>query len=141
MGSLVSRYGPKPPSLPLGVGIQNVAGGAGLLLLALARGEPAVVDPGTFSTASVLAFFYLVFFGSIVGFSAYIWLLRNTTPAIASTYAYVNPMVALVLGWALAAEPLSARTGLAAFVILSSVVIITTQRTRGNPPLRKATAD
>jgi drug/metabolite transporter (DMT)-like permease len=100
-----------------------------------------VVDPGTFSTASVLAFFYLVFFGSIVGFSAYIWLLRNTTPAIASTYAYVNPMVALVLGWALAAEPLSARTGLAAFVILSSVVIITTQRTRGNPPLRKATAD
>jgi len=141
MGSLVSRYGPKPPSLPLGVGIQNLAGGVGLLILALARGEPAAVDPTTFSTASIMAFFYLVFFGSIVGFSAYIWLLRNTTLAVASTYAYVNPMVALVLGWALASEPFSARTGLAAFVILSSVVIITTQRTRGNPPVKTAGAD
>jgi drug/metabolite transporter (DMT)-like permease len=138
MGSLVARYGPMPPSAALGIGIQNVGGGLGLLLLALARGELSLVDPGNISTASVLAFFYLVVFGSIVGFSAYIWLLRNTTPAVASTYAYVNPIVALVLGWALAAEPFSPRTGLAAFVILSSVVIITTQRTRGNPPLKGA---
>jgi drug/metabolite transporter (DMT)-like permease len=96
------------------------------------------VDPGNISSASVLAFFYLVFFGSIVGFSAYIWLLRNTTPAVASTYAYVNPIVALLLGWALASEPLSLRTGLAALVILTSVVIITTQRTRGAASLRGA---
>jgi len=91
------------------------------------------VHPENFSSASVLAFFYLVVFGSLVGFSSYIWLLRNTTPAVASTYAYVNPAVALVLGWALADEPLSPRTALAAFVILSSVLIITTQRTRGSP--------
>lgn len=136
MGSLVSRYGPKPPSAALGIGIQNVGGGIALLLLALARGELAAVELGTISLASGLAFFYLVIFGSIVGFSAYIWLLRNTTPAVASTYAYVNPIVALVLGWAMAGEPFSPRTGLAAFVILSSVVIITTQRTRGNPPLK-----
>jgi drug/metabolite transporter (DMT)-like permease len=137
MGSLVSRYGPKPPSAPLGIGIQNLAGGGALLLLALFRGEVAALDPGKVSAASILAFFYLVVFGSIVGFSTYIWLLRNTTPAVASTYAYVNPIVALVLGWALAGEPFSPRTGVAAFVILSSVVIITTQRTGGIPPPKR----
>jgi len=137
-GSLIARYGARPASSALGNGMQMVAGGGALLLLGLLRGEAAAFDPTGVSIASVLAFFYLVVFGSLVGFSSYIWLLRNTTPAVASTYAYVNPAVALFLGWALAGEPLSARTGLAAFVILSGVVIITTQRTRGSP-LRKRT--
>jgi drug/metabolite transporter (DMT)-like permease len=119
--------------------MQMVVGGGALFLVGLVRGEPAAFDPAGVSTASVLAFFYLVVFGSLVGFSSYIWLLRNTTPAVASTYAYVNPAVALFLGWALANEPLSARNGLAAFVILSAVVIITTQRTRrGFPGTRSA---
>jgi drug/metabolite transporter (DMT)-like permease len=77
-----------------------------------------------------------VVFGSLVGFSSYTWLLRNTTPAVASTYAYANPVVALILGWALAQEPLSARTLLAAFVILSAVMVITTRRSKGGPPDR-----
>jgi len=136
-GSLVARYGARPASSALGNGMQMVAGGGALLLLGLLRGEAAAFDPTGVSIASVLAFFYLVVFGSLVGFSSYIWLLRNTTPAVASTYAYVNPAVALFLGWALAGEPLSARTGLAAFVILSGVVIITTQRTRGSPPRKR----
>jgi drug/metabolite transporter (DMT)-like permease len=88
------------------------------------------------SWGSVLALGYLVVFGSLVAFSSYIWLLGNTTPAVASTYAYVNPVVALLLGWALAGEPLSPRTILAAFVILSAVMIITTRRTKGGPPAR-----
>ncbi len=133
-GSLVARYGARPASPALGNGMQMVAGGGALLLVGLLLGEPAAFDPTGVSTASVLAFSYLVVFGSLVAFSSYIWLLRNTTPAVASTYAYVNPGVALLLGWALAGEPLSARTGFAAFVILSGVVIITTQRTRGSPP-------
>ena len=133
-GSLVARYGARPSSSALGNGMQMVAGGGALFLVGLVRGEPAAFDPAGVSTASVLAFFYLVVFGSLVGFSSYIWLLRNTTPAVASTYAYVNPAVALFLGWALANEPISARTGLAAFVILSAVVIITTQRSRGGLP-------
>jgi len=133
-GSLVARYGARPASSALGNGMQMVAGGGALLLVGLLRGEPAAFDPEGVSMASVLAFGYLVVFGSLVGFSSYIWLLRNTTPAVASTYAYANPAVALFLGWALANEPISARTGLAAFIILSAVVIITTQGTRGSPP-------
>ena len=133
-GSLVARYGARPASSGVGNGMQMLAGGAALLLVGVFRGEPAAFDPAGVSTASVLAVFYLVVFGSLVGFSSYIWLLRNTTPAVASTYAYVNPAVALLLGWALAAEPLSPRTGLAAFVILSGVLVITTQRTRGGVP-------
>lgn len=136
IGSLVARYGARPVSSAQGNGMQMLVGGAALLLVAFVRGEPASFDASSMSMASVLAFFYLVVFGSLVGFSSYIWLLRNTTPAVASTYAYVNPAVALLLGWALADEPLSPRTGLAAFVILSAVVVITTQRTRGGPPGR-----
>jgi drug/metabolite transporter (DMT)-like permease len=112
-----------------------LAGGGVLLLLSGLRGEWGMVDPAGVSPASLLAVLYLMVFGSLVGFSSYVWLLRNTTPAVASTYAYVNPAVALILGWALAGEPLSPRTGLAAFVILSAVVIIVTQRTRGSPPI------
>jgi len=134
-GSLVARYGARPASAGVGNGMQMLAGGAALLLVGVVQGEPMTFVPAGVSTASVLAFFYLVVFGSLVGFSSYIWLLRNTTPAVASTYAYVNPAVALVLGWALASEPLSPRTGLAAFVILSGVLVITTQRTRGGPPM------
>ncbi len=133
-GSLVARYGARPKSAAMGNGMQMVAGGGALFLVGFFRGEPASFDPAAVSLLSVGAFFYLVVFGSLVAFSAYIWLLRTTTPAVASTYAYVNPGVALVLGWALAGEPLSPRTGLAAFFILSAVVIITTQRTRGNVP-------
>jgi len=135
-GSLVARYGARPASAALGNGMQMVVGGGALFLVALAAGEVGAFEPTQVSRTSVLAFFYLVVFGSLIAFSSYIWLLRNTTPGVASTYAYVNPAVALVLGWALADEPLSPRTGLAAFVILSSVVIITTQRTRGSASAR-----
>jgi drug/metabolite transporter (DMT)-like permease len=133
-GSLVARYGARPDSAALGNGMQMLTGGIALLLAGALTGEAGAVHPSTISTSSVMAFFYLVVFGSLIGFSSYIWLLRNTAPAVASTYAYANPAVALLLGWALADEPLSARTGLAAFVILTAVVIITTQRTRGGPP-------
>ncbi len=138
-GSLVARYGARPPSAALGNGMQMLAGGGALLAAGLLRGEAASLVPGAVSMDSVLAVLYLVVFGSLVGFSSYIWLLRNTTPAVASTYAYVNPLVALLLGWALAGEPLSARTVLAAFIILSGVLVITTRGTRGAPaPVRAA---
>jgi len=135
-GSLVARYGARPKSASLGNGMQMLAGGAGLLLAGLIRGEVGTVNVDAISMASVLAVLYLLVFGSLVAFSAYIWLLQNTTPAVASTYAYVNPLVALFLGWAFAAEPLSSRTVLAALVILTSVMIITTRRSRGGPPER-----
>jgi drug/metabolite transporter (DMT)-like permease len=130
-GSLVARYGAHPPSAAMGNGMQMVSGGLSLLLLGIVVGEVASFDPGMVSASSVLALVYLTVFGSLLAFSSYIWLLRNTTPAVASTYAYVNPIVALLLGWALASEPLSLRTGLAAFVILASVVMITVRPARG----------
>ncbi|MDW8141703.1 MAG: EamA family transporter, partial [Candidatus Bipolaricaulota bacterium] len=77
-------------------------------------------------------FLYLIVFGSWVGFSAYIWLLRVTTAAIASTYAYVNPVVAVFLGWALAGESFSERTLLAAAMIVLAVALITFYSTRGS---------
>lgn len=139
-GSLVARYGARPPSAAMGNGMQMLAGGGALLLAGVLTGETSRLVPGEISRASVMAVLYLMVFGSLVAFSSYIWLLRNTTPAVASTYAYVNPVVALLLGWALAGEPLSARTGLAAFVILSAVGIITTRRTRGAAPLARVPA-
>jgi drug/metabolite transporter (DMT)-like permease len=132
-GSLIARYGPRPASAAQGNGMQMLAGGFALLVAGILRGEPATFQPTSVSLASGLALAYLIVFGSLVAFSSYIWLLRNTTPAIASTYAYVNPIVALLLGWALADEPLSPRTGLAGFVILSAVMVITL-RPRGILP-------
>ncbi|MGA2140383.1 MAG: EamA family transporter, partial [Verrucomicrobiia bacterium] len=76
---------------------------------------------------SVVAWLYLTFFGSLIGFSAYVWLLKATTMARASTYAYVNPVVALCLGWALAGEQITTRSLFAATAIILAVVIIVTQ--------------
>lgn len=133
LGSLVARYGARPRSLGQGAAMQMLAGGCVLLILAILNGDPGSWDPGRVSLTSIVAFWYLVVFGSWVGFSSYVWLLRNTSPALASTYAYVNPVVALILGWGLAGEPMAPRTFLASFIILSSVVLITTQRVSRGP--------
>lgn len=133
LGSLVARYGARPRSLVQGAAMQMLAGGCVLFVFATVNGEPGSWDATGMSIASVAAFWYLVVFGSWVGFSSYVWLLRNTSPALASTYAFVNPVVALLLGWSLAGEPLEPRTFLASFIILSSVVLITTQRVSRGP--------
>ena len=90
------------------------------------------------SLRSLISFGYLVVFGSLVGFSAYIWLLRAVAPALVSTYAYVNPVVAVFLGWALAAEPITPRALIAAAIILFAVAIITTEQTRVASQERRA---
>ncbi len=123
-GSLFSR-GPRMPRSPvMATAVTLVCGGAFLAALGLARGEVSRFDPSAVSTRSVLAVLYLFVFGSIVGFSAYLWLLRVTTAARVSTYAYVNPIVAVCLGWALAGESLTPRVFLAALVIVGAVALI-----------------
>jgi len=77
------------------------------------------------STRSLVSFAYLVFAGSIIGYSAYIWVLQKTEPAIASTYAFVNPVIAVFLGWAIANEQLTIRDIMAVIIILASVILIT----------------
>ena len=102
-----------------------LAGGVAFLIASFVVGEPRHFDPHAVTKPSLLGFLYLLTFGSLVGFTAYIYLLRATTSAKASTYAYVNPVVAVFLGWAVADEPLTARTLVAAAIILGGVALIT----------------
>jgi drug/metabolite transporter (DMT)-like permease len=103
---------------------QMVAGGSCLFVLALLTGELGRIDPGSVSLRSALSLVYLILLGSVVAFSAYVWLLGVSTPARVWTYAYVNPVVALFLGWLLAGEALTGRALAAAAVILTAVTII-----------------
>jgi drug/metabolite transporter (DMT)-like permease len=129
-GSLYSRRAPLPSSPLLGTAMEMIGGGAGLALAALVAGDWQRLDLAAASPRSLLAVLYLVVAGSLVGFTAYIWLLRVSTAPLVATYAYVNPIVAVFLGWAFAGEPVTARTLLAAAVILGAVMLITTHRAR-----------
>lgn len=118
-------------------GMQMIAGGSLLLLLALVAGDFKRLNLANASWVSISAFAYLTLFGSLISFTAYSWLLNNVTTARASTYAYVNPVVAVLLGWLIANEPLTAKMMLAAAIIVGSVVLITTfgrDHTAGNEP-------
>jgi drug/metabolite transporter (DMT)-like permease len=132
-GSIYTRSAPRPSSANAASGAQMFAGGMCLLVVALAGGEGARLDLANASTRSLLGFAYLVTFGSLIGFTAYVYLLAHTTAAKAATYAYVNPVVAVLLGWAFAGEPITARTLVAATVILASVAIITVARDTSVP--------
>jgi len=130
-GSLYSRRARLPADPIQGIGMEMLVGGGLLLLAAVIRGEWGQVEMGSVSLRSGLSFLYLVVFGSMVAFTAYLWLLRHTTPARAATYAYINPVVAVLLGWALAGEPLTAQTLLSAAVIVAGVAVITTAYSPG----------
>ena len=128
IGSLYSRRARLPSSPLLATAMEMLAGGLLLLLAALVTGQVSDLNPSQISLQSVLALVYLIVFGSLVAFTAYVWLLRVTLPSHAATYAYVNPVVAVFLGWAVGGEPLTARTLLAAAIIVGAVVIITASR-------------
>ena len=126
VGSIYQRGAPKAEATLLNVGMQMLAGGALLLLAGVVLGERLVLADVSAKSAGALA--YLVFVGAIVGYSAYVWLLKVSTPAKASTYAYVNPVVAVLLGWALADEPLGPRVLSASVAVVAAVALITTAR-------------
>ncbi len=123
-GSIYSRTASNPPSPFLAAGQQMLCGGALLVLASLVTGEAARVDLASVSLLSFGAYVYLVVIGSLVGFTAYIWLLRHCEPSAVATYAYVNPVVAIALGAFFAGETLSPRTGLAAALIIGSVALV-----------------
>jgi drug/metabolite transporter (DMT)-like permease len=125
LGSIVSRYAARPPSSQLATGMQMLAGGAAFLATSAIVGEPRHFDVHAVAGTSLVGLLYLVTFGSLIGFTAYTFLLGATTPAKVATYAYVNPVVAVILGWAIAGEPFTGRTMLAAAVILAGVATIT----------------
>lgn len=124
-GSIYSKRAPSAPGALLFTGMQMLMGGLLLTGAGVLTGELGRIDPAGVSLKSLLAVVYLIVFGAIIGYSAYVWLLRVSTPARVSTYAYVNPVVAVLLGWALAGEALSARMGIAAAIIITGVALIT----------------
>jgi drug/metabolite transporter (DMT)-like permease len=123
-GSLQSKVAKLPKSGFLAAAMEMIAGGFWLLAFGLATGQGAKLTLAAVSAKSLLSLAYLIVFGSLVGFTAYMWLLEATTPARVSTYAYVNPVVAVLLGWAFASEPMTLRTLVAAAVIVGAVALI-----------------
>jgi drug/metabolite transporter (DMT)-like permease len=128
LGSIISRGAGLPRAPLLATAVEMLCGGALLLLVGTIAGEAGRVALADLTLRSTLAWAYLVVFGSLIGFTAYVWLLNHVSAARVSTYAYVNPVVAVVLGWALAGEPVTARTMIAAAVIVGAVALITLGR-------------
>jgi drug/metabolite transporter (DMT)-like permease len=126
IGSLYSKHGGMPSSPMLSVAMQGLAGGAVLLLVGLFTGEFRALHFAAVTARSWLALGYLIVFGSGIGFTAYIYILQKSTAARVGTYAFVNPVVALFLGWLIAGEAISLRTVLAAGVILTAVILVIT---------------
>ncbi len=130
IGSIYSRHAKHGADSITAAALQMLGGGAMLLLVALLHGDFGRLDVAGISGHSWLAFGYLVAVGSLVGFSTFVWLMKHSTPARVATYAYVNPIVAVFLGWLLLDEPIGPRTLIAAAVIVAAVAIITTEKSR-----------
>jgi drug/metabolite transporter (DMT)-like permease len=140
IGTLLARDARMPKPTMLGAAMQMLCGGAVLVAAGLAAGEASRVDPAAFSATSLLALGYLIAFGSLVGYTAYIWLVAHVAPSQASTYAYVNPIVAVLLGWAIADEPVSARMIVASAIIVGAVALVTLGQARKPAPAAAPTA-
>jgi len=126
-GSIYGVRAPASKSPILASGMQMLAGGSALLLVGTLMGEWTGFEITAVSLNSWLALLYLLVFGSLITFTAYSWLLKNARPAAVATYAYVNPVIAVILGWVIAGESFTGRMLLGAGVIVGSVVLITSQ--------------
>lgn len=132
VGSLYTRQAHLPSSPLLSTAMQLLTGGVMLIGLSILTGEAAGFDLAQVSPASAAAIVYLAVFPSLIGFTSYIWLLRVQPPSRVATYAYVNPIVALILGLIFQGEPLTARTLVAAAVIIGAVMLINNARHEGD---------
>ena len=123
-GSLYSRQAPLPKRPFVGIAMEMLAGGVALGVVGILAGELGQVDASGFSRASLLGLLYLIVFGSWIGFTAYLWLLRVARTSLVSTYAYVNPVVAVFLGWLILDEAVTGRTLVAGGIIVAAVALI-----------------
>lgn len=128
IGSLYGTRAPAAKSVFQASGMQMLAGGSVLLLIGTIAGEWSQVNIGAMSFNSIFALIYLIVFGAIVAYTAFSWLLKNASPTAVTTYAYVNPAVAVVLGWAIAGESLTSQMLVGAAIIVGSVALITSQK-------------
>jgi len=138
LASILTRRLPLPPSKLMSSGTQMLAGGVMLTFAAAAHGELRTFTPSQVSNAAWLSLLYLIIAGSLIGFTAYVWLIQHQSPTKVGTYAYVNPLVAVLLGCLVAGEPFGIRTILGAACVLISVIILTTKRST-QPTAKKAT--
>lgn len=132
-GSIFSHNAELPASAAYSTGIEMLAGGAVLLIFAGITGEGAHLHLRAISGSSVLAMLYLILFGSLVGYTAFVWLLKSAPPTLVSTYAYVNPVVAVFLGWLILGETVTPITIVAAAIIVAAVALITSHQGREEP--------
>jgi drug/metabolite transporter (DMT)-like permease len=130
-GSIYGLRSPVPKSSLLTAGMQMLSGGAVLMLASLPKGEWSGFHIADVSSNSWFALGYLIVVGSLIGFTAYSWLLKNAQPSMVATYAYVNPVIAVILGWLVAGESLTGQMMLGAGFVVASVVLVTMQ---GGPP-------
>ena len=132
VGSLRARHAPLPGSALQGAGANLLAGGLMLVPIAWLRGES--VAPDEVSAPSLLALLYLICFGTMIGLTTYLWLLKRARPTLVSTYAFVNPLVAVVLGTMLGGESLDARVQIATVLLIASVTVLLADQSRRSAP-------
>jgi len=137
LGSLYGLKAPVPKSAILTAGMQMLAGGTVLGVVGTLRGEASTFDPSQVSAASLWGLAYLIVFGAIIGYTAYSWLLKNAKPEMVATYAYVNPMIAVLLGWLIAGESLSPVMLVGAAIVVGSVALITSKEKSNDPNLEE----
>jgi drug/metabolite transporter (DMT)-like permease len=123
-GSLISRNLKSNISLQFIISMQMLSGGLALILIGSINGEWTQVSIHTISLQSFLAIGYLILLGTLLAYSAYLWLMRVSTPAKVSTYAFFNPLIAVFLGWLLINEPITLKTFIAACFILASLLLV-----------------
>jgi len=134
IAAVLARKLPLPPSKVMSSGAQMLAGGIMLAITSAAFGEFQRFHPSTVSRAAWFSLVYLIIAGSIIGFTAYVWLLHHESPTKVGTYAYVNPVVAVLLGYLFGGEALGLRTALGTMFVLISVIVITTTRSKKPEP-------
>jgi len=128
LGTVLTRKMDLPQSTILSAAMQMLCGGALLLLLGAATGQAADLHVSDITRQALIGMLFLTFIGSLAGFTCYIWLLSVCSPTRVATYAYVNPIVALFLGWAIAGEQLTERSLLASVIVVGSVAVIISTR-------------
>jgi drug/metabolite transporter (DMT)-like permease len=140
MGSIFNRGAHKPSSPLLAVAMQMIAGGSMLLCLAVARGEPEQFSFTRITPLSFGAWLYLMVAGSMIAYSAYVWLLHAASPARVSTNAYVNPLIAVLLGCTIGHEAFSHELFVAGALIIAAVVLIVRGGVRKTPAMNTEAA-
>ncbi len=129
LGSVLARRWQGAPSAQ-GMVMQQITGGAACAVVSLSLGEHASLTTAALGASILVAFAYLVIVGSMIGIAAYLWLLSHESPAKASSYAFVNPLVAVTLGWLVLGEPITARTLLAAAITIAGVALVLSTQVR-----------